>query len=117
MTIPDPDLNQVSFHEAGLVGIIHSGGIVTLALEDVRFGNIPRAAEVTVEGVVSILRNGQPILDLRMEEKDGEVLTLRKEQGQVLLAIQWDDFVAKSHEVVAYTLDGPKLTLRVTPSA
>jgi hypothetical protein len=117
MTIAQPNLTQVSFHEAGLVGIAHSGGIVTLALDDVQFSGVPRAAKVTVEGVHTILRNGQPIPALRMEEKNGEILTLRKEDGRVLLAIQWEGFVAKRHEVVAYTLDGRKVALRVTPSA
>ena len=117
MTIAEPDLTKISFHDVGLMGIVHSGSIVTLTLEDVRIAGVQTAAEVTIDGVNTILRNGLPLSDLRMEQKDGEVLSLRKENGQILLAIQWDDFIAKTHEVVAYTLGGPKVGLSVTPSA
>jgi hypothetical protein len=116
MTIAEPDPTRISFHDAGLIGITHAGSTVTLALEDVRIADVPRAAEVTIYGVDTIIRNGLPIPDLRMEKKVGEILTLRKENGRVSLAIQWDDFIAKTHEVVAYTLDGPKVALRITPS-
>ena len=117
MTIAEPDLTQISFHDVGLMGIVHAGSIVTLALEDVRINGVQMAAVVTIDGVNIILRNGLPISDLPMEKKDGEILSLRKENGQILLAIQWDDFIAKTHEVVAYTLGGPKVALSVTPSA
>jgi hypothetical protein len=116
MTIVEPDPNQISFHDVGLIGIVHAGSTVTLVLEDVRMAGVQMAAQVAIDGVNTILRNGLPVSDLRMEKKDGEVLTLRKENGQISLVIQWDDFIAKTHEVVAYTLGGAKLALRVTPS-
>jgi len=104
MTSAEPDLTQVSFHEAGLMGVVHTGNVVTLALEEVRIAGIPRSVEVKIERVNSIFRNGMSIPNFRMEKKDGEILTLRKEDGQILLAIQWDDFIAKNHEVIAYVL-------------
>ena len=117
MTIAESDLTSISFHDAGLMGIIHAGSIVTLSLEDVLIDGVQMEAEVTIDGADTILRNGLPVPDIRMEKKDGELLTLRKENGQVLIAVQWDDFIAKTHEVVAYTLGGPEVVLRVTPSA
>ena len=117
MTDTELDLALISFHDVGLVGIVHTGSVVTFTLQDVLIGGMPKAAEVTVDGVSTVLRNGLSAPDIRMETKDGEVLTLREEDGQILLAIQWDDFVARTHEVVAYTLNGPKITLRITSVA
>jgi hypothetical protein len=116
MTIAEPDPTRISFHDVGIIGIVRAGSVVTLVLEDVSIAGAQMAAEVKIDGVNTILRNGLPVSDLRMEKKDGEVLTLREENGQILLAIQWDDFVAKTHEVVSYRLGGPTVRLRVTPS-
>ena len=106
MTIAEPDLTQISFHDVGIMGIVHAGSLVTLTLEDVRIAGVQTAAEVTIDGVNTILRNGLPLSDLQMEEKDGEIFSLRKENGRILLAIQRYDFIAKTYEVAAYSLGG-----------
>ncbi len=65
MTSAEPDLTQVSFHEAGLMGVVHTGNVITLALEEVRIAGIPRAVEVKIEGVSSIFRNGMSVPDFQ----------------------------------------------------
>lgn len=113
MTNAEADLTQISFHDASLLGIVHTGSVLTLALEGVLIGEVLTAAEVIVDGVSALLRNGSPLSHFQMEKKNGEILTLREENGQILLAIQWDDFIAKTHEIVAYTLNGPNIALHV----
>ena len=110
----EPDMTQISFHEATLTGIVRRGSTVSLTLEDVFVAGVQRAAEVSVEGVDAVLRDDVPLSDLRMEKEDGEILTLREEDGQVLLIIEWNDFAAKSQEMAVYTLNGPNIALRVT---
>ena len=110
----EPDMTQISFHEATLTGIVRRGSAVSLSLEGVFVSGVQRAAEVTVEGVDAMLRDGVLIADLHMEKEDGEILTLREEGGQFLLAIEWNNFAAKSQEIAVYTFNGPKIALRVT---
>jgi hypothetical protein len=116
MTNFDQDLTQISFHEASIAGILRKESTVKLDLEDVFIAGIQKAAEVEIEGVSAVLRDGLPIDDFHMETEDGEILTLRKEDGQFALAVQWNDFAAKSQHTVVYNLIGPKIVLRITPS-
>lgn len=109
-----PDAAQISFHEATLTGIVRQDSVVTLSLEGVFVAGDHRDAEVMVEGVDAVLRDGVPIAGLHMEKEDGEILTLREEGGQVLLIIEWNDFAAKSQEMAVYTLNGPNISLKVT---
>jgi len=47
-----------------------------------------------------------------MEMPDGEILTLREENGHVILAVVWNDFAARRQETVVYTLLGARIVLR-----
>jgi hypothetical protein len=116
MTTDDQDLTQVSFHEATIVGLSRNGSTVTLALDDVYIAGVQRAAKVVIEGVNATLRDGSPIDGLHMEKEDGEILTLRRESGEVILAVEWNDFAAKSQETVVYSLLGQKIELRIDPT-
>jgi hypothetical protein len=82
MTAIEYDPTEISFHEATLMGIARMGSTVRLALESLPVSGKLQAIEVTVQNVAVILRDGAPIADLRMEMEDGEVLTLRREEGQ-----------------------------------
>ena len=110
----DSDFTQISFHEAGLVGLSHVDHTVNLELEGVFVAGVLKAAEVSIEKVTSVVRNELPISHFRMEKRDAEVLTIREENDHVAIAVQWDDYAAKTHEVVAYILNGPNVELRVT---
>jgi hypothetical protein len=110
------DLTQVSFHDTTLVGISGEGSTVTLALDDVRIAGVQRVAEVVIEGVGAVLRDGSPVDGLHMEKADAEILTLRKEGKRILLAVQWNDFAAKRQETVVYSLLGQAIALRVKAS-
>ncbi len=111
MTQTNQDLAQVSFHEATLVGISRQGGDVDLALDGVLVADTRRPANVIVEGVSGILREGLPVDELRMEE-DGEILTLREKGTDVILVIQWNDFATKRQHVVVYNLLGGQIVFR-----
>ena len=74
MNHAEPGMAQISFHEATLIGIARQDSVVTLSLEGVFVAGDHRAAEVMVEGVDAMLRDGLPIADLRMEKEDGEIL-------------------------------------------
>jgi len=50
-----------------------------------------------------------------MEKEDGEILTLRREGSEVKLAVEWNDFAAKSQETVVYSLLGQKIEMRIDP--
>jgi hypothetical protein len=67
--------------------------------------------------VRSILRDGLPVEELRMEEKDGEILTLREQNGDVRLVVEWNDFAAKRQHTAVYDLIGGTIALGVAPSA
>lgn len=114
MTITEQDLTHISFHEATLTDIVRRGSTVSLTLEDVSVADVQMAAKVTVEGVVTVSRDRIPVVHLQMEEEDGEILTLRKENNQVFLAVEWNSFSSKRQKTVVYTLDGPQVTLRIT---
>jgi hypothetical protein len=116
MTTNHQDLTQVSFHEATLVDISRNGSTVSLALDDVCVAGVQRAAQVVIEGVSATLRDGSPVDGIRMEKADGEILTLCSEGGEITLAVQWNDFAAKNHETVVYSLLGQKIELRISPS-
>ncbi|MBV9782609.1 MAG: hypothetical protein JO264_02205 [Acidisphaera sp.] len=68
--------------------------------------------EVAIEEVRGVLRDDLPIEQLRMEMPDGEILTLREENGHVILAVVWNDFAARRQETVVYTLLGGRIVLR-----
>ena len=113
MTYDEPDSTQISFHEATLTGIIRAVSTVSLTLEDVLVADARRSAEVAIEGVNRVLRNGVPIVDLRMEMEDGEVLTLFEESGQVVFALEWNDFKTGRQETVVYVFEGSNVVLRI----
>ena len=108
------DLRETSFHDSGLLDLNQTGNTITLTLENVLVGDSQKNVQVKIAGVDKIVRNGDPIDELRMEKESGEVLTLRQEGKQVSLVIQWDDFKARTHEVIAYTLGGPDISLNAT---
>lgn len=110
------DLRQVSFHDSGLLDLSQIGSTITLALENVLVGDVQKDVRVKIDGVCKIVRNDDPISDLKMEKESGEILTLRQEGMQISLVIQWDDFNARTHEVIAYTLDGPEISLHAAPT-
>jgi hypothetical protein len=113
MTAIDQDLTKASFHEATLTGISRKGSTVNLTLDDVHVASIQSAAVAEIEGVSAILRDGLPVDCIDMEAADGEILTLRREGGQIVLAVEWNDFAAKSQETVVYSLLGQKIELRI----
>ena len=115
MTTNDQDLTQVSFHEATVVGLFRNGSTVTLTLDDVYIAGVQRPAKVVIEGVSVTLRDGSPVDGLHMEKEDGEILTLRREGSEVKLAVEWNDFAAKSQETVVYSLLGQKIEMRIDP--
>ena len=115
MTTTEQDLTHISFHEATLIDIVRRGSTVSLTLEDVCVADVQKSAKVIVEGVVTVLRDGLPVVDLQMEESDGEILTLRKEENQIFLAIEWNNFTVNKQETVVYTFDGSQIMLRFTP--
>lgn len=110
------DLRQISFHDSGLLNLSQDGSTINLALEDVLVGDVQKDARVTIDGVHKIIRNGDPVSNLKMEKESGEVLTLRQEGKQISLVIQWDDFNARTHEIIAYILDGPEIKLIAVPT-
>jgi hypothetical protein len=111
MTQANQDLAQVSFHEATIVNISRLGDVVDLALDGVLIADTRRPANVTVEGVRGVLRDGSPANELHMEEEDGEILTLREEGEDVILVVQWNDFATKRQDIVVYKLLGGKIVL------
>ena len=113
MITTEQDLTHISFHEATLTDFVRIGSTVNLTLEDVSVADAQKTANVTIEGVVTILRDGSPVVNLQMEEEDGEVLALRKENNQVFLAVEWNNFIGKKQKTVVYTLGGPQVTLRI----
>lgn len=104
MIMIEQDPTHISFYEATLTSIAHKNSSVGLSLEDVHVADAQRNVEIVVEGIDAVLRDGLPVADLRIEMEDGEVLTLRQEGGQVLLAVEWNDFSARRQETVVYTL-------------
>ncbi len=116
MTVIEQDLTQISFHEATLTGIAREGSTVSLTLEDVLISGTPITVEVTVSGVTSVIRDGTPVPGLRMETGDGEVLSLHKGKGQVLLALEWNDFATQSQHTVVYLFKGRNINLLVVSS-
>lgn len=113
MTIINQDLTQVGFHEATLAGISQSGDTVTLALDDVCTADTQRAVKVDIINVRAILRENVAVEHFLMEKKYGEVLTLREENGQVFLVVDWDDFTAKVQNTVVYVFTGENVILRL----
>lgn len=109
------DQTPIRFHEASLTGIVRRGTSVELDLVEVRIDNIPKNVKVTVDGVSSVLRDGLPVSDLAMEQEDGEVLSLRKEDGQVVLAVEWNDFAARLQRTVVYLLRGSNIAMYIAP--
>jgi hypothetical protein len=106
MTTNHQDLNLVSFHEATIVDISRNGSTVNLALDDLYIAGVQMAAQVAIEGVSAILRDGSPVDAIRMEKEDGEILTLRRRVGEVTIAVQWNDCATKNRETVVYSLLG-----------
>jgi hypothetical protein len=111
-----PNLADVSFHEATLVGISPQGKDIKLTLDDVLISGMRQPAIVTIAGVRGILRNGSTTGKLRMEERDGEILTLRAENGKVLLVIEWNNFASRQQHTAAYDLLGGTIALHAVPS-
>ena len=111
MVMINPALEILSFHDATLAGLSQTGDVVNLALDDVSDLESLIAVEVTVNGVRDILRNGSPVDHLWMEKDDGEVLTLREQDNEVVFVVQWNDFVTRDHETVVYSFPGAKIAL------
>jgi hypothetical protein len=102
MTTNHQDLTQVSFHEATIVDIFRNGSTVNLTLDDVCIAGVQMAAQVVIEGVSATLRDGSPVDVIRMEKADSEILTLRREGGEIKLAVQWNDFAANNQGTVVH---------------
>lgn len=90
-------------HDCTLSGLSQNGASVYIDVLDIPAPG-PKTARVSVEGVRGLLRNGQTVSHLSMEAEDGEVLEVSEEDGSVILTIQWNDFTAKHHDIVVYTL-------------
>ena len=102
---------RVSFHEATIVGMSHYGNTVDLTFDDVLIEGSRVSAEVALQGVRRTLRDGAPVETISMEQKDGEVLSLRQEGDWVLFVVQWNDYSNKHLTVVTYRLLGARIVL------
>ena len=107
--LANQDWTTLGFHESTLAGLSHRGGTIRLSLDGVQTPDGQQAAEVVVEGVRDVLRDGSSSGSLSMEEADGEVLTLRQDGDDVTLAVEWNDFAAKRQHVAVYTLVGGRI--------
>jgi hypothetical protein len=109
-------VDQLSFHEATITGIARRGNVVTLTLDDALLTGSRGPAEVTIAGVRNIQRDGLPVAALSMEEKDGEILTLREQDGGVRLVVEWNDFATRRQHIVVYDLIGGTIAVASAPT-
>jgi hypothetical protein len=94
---------QISFHDAGLIGIHNSAdGTICLRLEGIHVNSGTANACVTLKGVRQILRDGLPIESFVMEHKDAEILTLKKQHDSLDLIVEWNDFENHLQETRSY---------------
>ena len=110
----DPDRKQLDFHEATIESVAHVGNIVNLKLCNViDWDEQAKDAEVRIENIQQILREGQPVNNLETLGVDTEIVTLEKEGNEVILAVQNYNPANRKLETIVYDFKGRDVTLRL----
>ncbi len=105
--------DEISFHNASLVGICQVRDHVVLSLEDVSVCDDQVSAAVTISNIEYLTRDGLPLANLQMETDDGEVLRLAVDSDIVTLVVTWHQYAPRSSDTHTYRMSGKRIKLDV----
>ena len=108
MTISE---QQVSFHDASIVGISSTHNVLHLLVEDVSVGQSKQSMTVTVNGIESLTRDDLPLAMLKMETDDGEILDFNVEGNVVTLVVTWYQHSPRSQDTHVYRIFGKEIRI------
>jgi len=94
--------NSLGFHESTLTGIDANGQNMVLGFEDVKLGERLVKARIIIQGIRSIICNGQVKMAIGLESNDAEVLSVDFTTEQIKLIVEWNDFANHSSHTSSY---------------
>jgi hypothetical protein len=93
---------QISFHEATIREIHTFNRTITIIVDEAIVDSVESSVRIELHDVSSIHRDGVLIDSLRMEKRDGEVLSLSETSTGIDLIVEWNDFSPLVSETRAY---------------
>ncbi len=105
------DAEQMSFHEASVVGFHKLDSDIELHLDDVLVDGKKKRIILNISQVSSVKIDGQLSSAPLLATNDGEILTLEISEKAVWLLIEWNDFSNKKSFTRSYLLSGHKVSV------
>ncbi|MGJ9419815.1 hypothetical protein ACHAC9_18990, partial [Massilia sp. CMS3.1] len=96
------NVSEISFHEATIRDIHTLDRAITIVVDEAIVESVKSSLRIELRDVTSIERDGVLIDSLKVEKKDGEILSLFTTSTGIELVVEWHDFSPLVFETRAY---------------